>query len=144
MENNKTQITKSLEEKIIIVSREFNAPLKNVWKAFTESKILEQWWAPQPWKAEIKEMNFSVGGYWLYAMVGPESEKHRGKMEYTRIEPLKGYDFNDMFCDEEGKTNEALPVSKGQTTFTKTNNGILVELKTTFPSEKDVQTTIDM
>ena len=63
--NNKTVVVKDLEEKSILVSRTFSAPLEKVWLAFTESEFLEQWWAPKPWKAETKRMNFSVGGYWL-------------------------------------------------------------------------------
>ena len=63
MENqNKTQISKDFKEKSILVSRRFNAPLANVWRAYTESELLAQWWAPLPWKAETKVMDFNVGG----------------------------------------------------------------------------------
>lgn len=74
--NKKTQVIKDLKEKSILVSREFNAPVETVWRAYTESELLDQWWGPAPWRAETKFMNFSVGGYWLYAMVSPENQKH--------------------------------------------------------------------
>jgi len=35
---NKTTVKKDFQEKSILVSREFNAPLETVWKAFTEKK----------------------------------------------------------------------------------------------------------
>ncbi|HYG14458.1 MAG TPA: SRPBCC domain-containing protein, partial [Bacteroidia bacterium] len=60
----------------IKVTREFAAPLSQVWEAWTNSQVLDQWWAPKPWKAKTKTMNFTEGGYWLYAMVGPEGEEH--------------------------------------------------------------------
>ena len=41
----KTTVKKDFQEKSILVSREFNAPLETVWKAFTERESLEKWWA---------------------------------------------------------------------------------------------------
>jgi uncharacterized protein YndB with AHSA1/START domain len=59
----------------ILVTREFNLKLNLVWSAFTEPAILDQWWAPKPYRTETKSMAFSVGGTWLYAMVAPTGEK---------------------------------------------------------------------
>jgi uncharacterized protein YndB with AHSA1/START domain len=140
----KTVVVKDLKEKSILVSRTFNAPLEKVWRAYTESELLEQWWAPQPWKAETKTMNFSVGGYWLYAMVSPENEKHWGRMDYTTITPHESFEIKDGFCDVEGNLNPSLPVSVGTIAFTKTNNGTLVEFKMVYSSEKEIQTMIEM
>ena len=36
------------ENKRISVKREFAAPLSRVWAAWTESELLDQWWAPKP------------------------------------------------------------------------------------------------
>ncbi len=46
----KTTVKKDFKEKSILVSREFKAPLQTVWRAFTESELLEKWWAPKPWR----------------------------------------------------------------------------------------------
>ncbi len=142
--NSKTLVVKDLKEKSILVSRTFNAPLEKVWRAYTESELLEQWWGPKPWKAVTKTMNFSVGGYWLYAMVGPENEKHWGRMDYTTITPNSSFEIKDSFCDEEGNVNSSLPVSVGTILFTKTESGILVEFKMFYSSEKEIQTMIEM
>jgi uncharacterized protein YndB with AHSA1/START domain len=141
---NKTQVVKDLKEKTILVSREFNALPKNVWRAYTESELLEKWWAPSPWHAETKTMNFSVGGYWLYAMVSPEGEKHWGRMNYTAIDLYKSFKIEDVFCDENGNQNKELPVSKGQISFSSTQKGTLVEFKMIYPTENDLQKMIEM
>lgn len=60
----------------IKISREFAAHISLVWDAYTTSEILDKWWAPKPWKARTKKMDFRVGGSWLYAMVGPAGEEH--------------------------------------------------------------------
>lgn len=141
---NKTQVVKDFEAKSILISREFNAPIASVWRAYTESELLSQWWAPSPWRAETKVMNFSIGGYWLYAMLGPEGEKHWGRMNYVAIEHHKSFNIEDAFCDENGNFNKELPVSKGQISFTSTQNGTLVEFKMFYPTESDLQKIVEM
>jgi uncharacterized protein YndB with AHSA1/START domain len=142
--NNKTQVVKDLKEKSILVSREFNAPLSDVWRAYTEKELLDQWWGPKPWRAETKTMDFNPGGYWLYAMVGPEGEKHWGRMNYKAIDHQKSMQIEDVFCDENGNVNPNLPVSKGNMTFTKTANGTKVDFKMVYSKEEDVQKMIEM
>jgi uncharacterized protein YndB with AHSA1/START domain len=144
MNTNTTQVLKDLKEKSILVSREFNAPIELVWKAFTESEILDQWWGPAPWRAETKFQNFSVGGYWLYAMVSPENEKHWGRMNYLSIDINKNFHLEDAFCDEEGNLNSELPVSKGSNVFTTTATGTKVEFKMIYSTEEQLQKIIEM
>jgi uncharacterized protein YndB with AHSA1/START domain len=140
----KTGVIKDLKERSILISREFNAPVEKVWRAYTEPELLNQWWGPAPWHAETKSMNFKPGGFWLYCMVGPAGEKHWGRMNYIAIDHLKGFDIEDVFCDENGNVNRELPVSKGRITFTKTANGTKTEWKMTYPTEAALQQIIEM
>ena len=71
-----TNFTVDKAEKKVMIKREFAAPKKHVCAACTEPELLDQWWAPKPWKSETKSMDFSEGGRRLYAMVGPEGEEH--------------------------------------------------------------------
>ena len=43
-----SSIVKDLNEKSILVSREFEAPLADVWRAYTEPALLDQWWGTRP------------------------------------------------------------------------------------------------
>ena len=52
--NSKMQINKDVDNKKMTITRSFDAPVSDVWRAWTESKLLDQWWAPKPWKAETK------------------------------------------------------------------------------------------
>lgn len=142
--NNTTSVTKDLQKKTILVSREFKAPIEIVWNAYTDSTILDKWWGPSPWRAETKSMDFRVGGFWLYAMVGPEGEKHWGRMNYIAIEKYNFIDFEDLFCDENGNVNSELPNSKGRNSFTKKNSGTLVEFKLQLTSEEQLKQLVEM
>ena len=141
---NRTLVIKDPKEKSVLVSRVFNAPIKKVWHAHTDNEILDQWWGPSPWKAETKTINFTPGGYWLYAMVGPENQKQWGRMNYLAIDQYKSIEIEDAFCDENGKLNNELPVSKGQIGFTRTLKGTKVEFKMIYPTESDVEKIIEM
>lgn len=140
----KTAIVRNIEAKSILVSRELRAPLADVWRAYTEPELLDQWWGPAPWRAETKSMNFSPGGHWLYAMVGPGNERHWARMNYLAIDPLRSFAIEDAFCDEDGKVNFELPVSKGQMTFAATASGTRVEFAMVYPTEEALRTIIEM
>lgn len=141
---NRTQVTKNLKENSILVSRGFNAPIEKVWQAFTDNKILDQWWGPSPWRAETKTFSFTPGGYWLYAMVSPENQKQWGRMNYLSINKYDNIEIEDAFCDENGKLNYELPLSKGQITFAKTENGTRVEFKMIYPTGTDLEKIVEM
>ena len=144
MSTTRTRITKDIAQRSITVAREFEAPLAAVWRAFTESELLDQWWGPAPWRAETRVMNFSAGGYWLYAMVSPENQKHWGRMNYLAIEHHRSISMEDAFCDEHGVVNPALPVSRGSIVFLPTANGTRVQFTMIYQEESQLQQIVDM
>src|SRR2546423_15478404 len=97
--NKETIFTKDLANKKITVVREFNAPVDQVWKAWTESELLDQWWAPKPWKANTKSMDFREGGLWHYYMESPDGSRHFSVVKYKSIIPNKSFIAVDGFCD---------------------------------------------
>ncbi len=93
------------------VNREFNADLELVWDAWTNPEILDQWWAPKPYKNQTKIMDFRDGGMWLYYMTSPKGEIHWCKADYSKIEHQRSYSYRDNFCDEHGNVGEKFPDS---------------------------------
>ena len=123
----------------ITVERAFDAPLALVWAAWTERELLDQWWAPKPWQAKTKWMDFSEGGYWLYAMVGPAGETHWARADFQSISPLKAYTVLDGFCDEHGHVNPTLPRSRWATVFTGEEARTRVNIDITYDSLEDLE-----
>lgn len=105
------------ENRTIKVKREFAADVALVWDAYTKSEILDRWWAPKPWKARTKSMDFRDGGSWLYAMVGPEGEEHWSLLNYIKIHPGKSFSGTDAFSDDQGVINQEMPRSKWEVSF---------------------------
>ncbi len=139
-----TSYEKDMSNKKIIVNRMFNAPAELVWKAWTEKDILDQWWAPKPWRAETKTMNFTVGGCWLYAMTGPEGERHWSKADYTAITPVKSFSGIDCFCDENGVKNETFPTQVWNVHFEAADNATNVHVEIAFDKAEDLQKIVEM
>ncbi len=141
---NKTEIRKDIEARSILVAHEFSAPLADVWRAYTEPELLDQWWGPAPWRAETKKMDFRPGGYWLYAMVSPENQRHWARMSYIAISRHRSFTVEDAFCAEDGTVNLELPISQGQMTFAATGSGTRVEFKLVYPTEEALRTIVEM
>jgi uncharacterized protein YndB with AHSA1/START domain len=102
-------ITKDPANKKLHVVRTFNAPHEKVWKAWSDSTILDQWWGPKPWRAETKIMDFKTGGKWLYAMVGPDGTKSWSKVVFNAVNAPHSFDSTCIFCDEEGNAVPGFP-----------------------------------
>lgn len=136
--------TTDKENKTITINREFAAELPLVWEAYTKSEILDKWWAPKPWKARTKTMDFREGGHWLYAMVGPEGEEHWALANYNSIQPQKKFTGLDAFADKDGNVNKDMPQSKWEVTFTGKGNTTLVQFRISFDNLAQLEETIKM
>jgi len=144
MNKNEMQIVKDLPNRKMIITRHFDATPDLVWRAWTESELLDQWWAPKPWRAETKKMDFKKGGHWLYAMVSPENEKHWCVVEFTSILSDKSFQTIALFCDENGKPNNDMPKMKWKNEFLAAESGTMVKVELSFDNVKDFETIIQM
>ncbi len=144
----KTSLQKSFnidrDNSKVIVEHEFSAPLQTIWDAWTNSDILDKWWAPKPWQARTKEMDFREGGYWLYAMVGPDGAESWARADYQSVTPLRGFIGHDAFTDEQGNINTDFPQSSWNVGFTETLNGTLVNIEIDFEQQTDLDRYLQM
>lgn len=140
----KTNVTKDSANRKMTITRDFAAPRANVWAAYTQSNLLDQWWAPKPWKAVTKSMDFREGGRWHYYMAGPEGEKHWCFLDFTTIRAKDTFSGHDGFCDEQGNVNKEMPQMDIKNTFTDANGGTHVQVEVTFSTEEDMKKILEM
>jgi uncharacterized protein YndB with AHSA1/START domain len=139
-----TDFTVDKAEKKVKIKREFAAPKKHVWAAWTEKELLDQWWAPKPWKSETKSMDFREGGRRLYAMVSPEGEKHWSFADYKSITSQRNLKFRDGFCDIEGNVNREMPQSDWNVNFVEYEDLTTVNIEIQHEELSDLETIIEM
>ena len=142
--NKETVYSVDKENKKIRTVREFNAPVEKVWKAWTEKDLLDQWWAPKPWKAFTQSMDFREGGTWLYYMQGPDGSKHYCRNDYETIDSGRSFESLDTFCDKDGAINTEMPRMHWRVLFVSSEAGTKVEVEITFPSIEDLDKIAEM
>jgi uncharacterized protein YndB with AHSA1/START domain len=132
------------DARTIRVEREFNAPVPFVWAAWTTAELLDQWWAPKPWKTVTKVMDFRPGGHWSYAMVGPDGEEHLCRADYLRIDVEQSYDALDAFCKPDGSINTDMPQAAWNVVMQAQGDRTLVTVVTTYESREALEAVIAM
>lgn len=132
------------ENSTVNVKREFDASLANVWSAWTEPEILDQWWAPAPWKSKTKSMDFKEGGRRLYAMIGPEGEQHWAIADFTSISPKTNFKYLDAFSDSEGNLNTEFPRSDWNVNFSEQDGSTFVDVVIKHEKLSDLEMIIQM
>lgn len=136
----------SIDQKknIINVRREYEAPLKLLWEAWTSEDLLDRWWGPKPWNAETKSMDFREGGQWLYAMVGPDGERHWAKAKFSHIEPQLSFSYRGYFCDDQGVTTPELPQNDWHISFHENNTITTIKVTLLFSNTEALEQTMGM
>ncbi len=62
----------SVEEDVLIVARQFNAPRELIWKAWTDPVHAIHWWGPPFCPAVEMNMDVRVGGKWRHCLKSAE------------------------------------------------------------------------
>lgn len=132
------------ENSTILIKREFLATNDLVWSAWTQPEILDQWWAPLPWKSVTKKMEFSEGGTRLYAMIGPNGEEHWALAEYYKIMPQSSFKYLDAFCNDQGEVNPDFPRGDWYVQFNEQSDQTVVNVSIKHNSLEDLEKMIEM
>lgn len=83
-------------------SRVFDAPRDKVWKAWTETDRLKQWWGPAGFKVHTCKVDLRPGGLFLYGMTAPDGTDMWGRFVYREIKAPQKLVFITSFSDAKG------------------------------------------
>lgn len=86
----------------IEITYTINAPLELVFKAFTESEHLQNWWGPKGWTFEVAKADFRPGGVFHYSQKPADGDIMWVKFVYSEIVPMEKIVYTSFFSDEEG------------------------------------------
>lgn len=90
----------------ILVTREFDAPRRLVYRAWTTPDLVRRWWHAQRGEMTVAEIDLRVGGRWRYAMVVPSGDEVAFHGEYREIVPEERLVSTEVF--EGAPDHEAL------------------------------------
>lgn len=75
----------------IHITRIYDAPVKAVWDAWTDTKQVAQWWGPRGFSITTHSKDLRPGGTWNYTMHGPDGTnwpnitKYHEVVQYSRL-----------------------------------------------------------
>ena len=98
----------------VVVTRVFEAPVEQVWKAWSESEQVMRWWGPTGFTSPLAKMDFRVGGKSLVCMRAPKEgggQDMYNTWTYQKIDSLKRIEFIVNFSDKDG--NKLDPAKMG-------------------------------
>jgi uncharacterized protein YndB with AHSA1/START domain len=113
-DNSMTDTTKSGKKRDLVVTRVFDAPVEQVWKAWSDSDQVMRWWGPTGFTAPLARMDFREGGTSLVCMRAPKEfggQDLYNTWTYRKIVPMQQIEFIQNFADEQG--NKINPVTVG-------------------------------
>lgn len=73
------------KNRTITIERTFDAPIQLVWKAWTQSEHIAEWWSPKGIETKVVEHTFKIGGKWKYIMPMPDGNEFVAEGEYLEI-----------------------------------------------------------
>ncbi len=126
------------------VMKVYKADVSILWDYFTKSELIDQWWAPKPWKCETEKMDFRENGIWFYAMKGPDGEKEFSLASYGEIMPHRSISWTDAFADDKGKVKPDLPQTTWLIGFTGIDEGTRMTFNLHFNSQEKQNQLIEM
>jgi len=98
----------------LVFTRVFDAPVKQVWKAWVDPEYVMQWWGPEGFTSPSAKMDFREGGTSLVCMRAPKElggQDMYNTWTYQKIVPNESIEYILNFADKDG--NKVDPAAMG-------------------------------
>jgi len=86
----------------VVIERIFDAPRELIWRAWTEPEHFMRWYGPKSMSAHTCEIDFRVGGRYLYGLRSPEGFEYWITGVYREIVPLERFVSTESLSDADG------------------------------------------
>ena len=113
-----TDVTTDLENRTLVITAEFAAPVERIYGVFADPRQMEQIWGPPSHPATVVDHDLTPGGRVNYLMTGPEGDKFYGCWLVRSVDAPHGFSFDDAFTDSSFTIDEQLPLSANDYAFT--------------------------
>ena len=126
----------------ILITREFDAPRRFVYKAWTTPELVKRWWAGKRGEVTSAEIDLRVGGSWRYVMVAQGGFEVAFHGEYREIVPNERVVSTEVYEGAPVPDPDAAP-TLNTATFTESDGRTLLEILVECPSREVRDAIID-
>lgn len=81
----------------ILITREFDAPRRLVYQAWTTAELIKRWWSGERGEVTIAEIDLRVGGAWRYVMTANAGFEVAFHGEFQEIVPDERLVYTEAF-----------------------------------------------
>ncbi len=78
----------------VVISRVVDADCNTAFRAWTDPQQIVQWFGPDGFRIESREIDIREGGVWRFDMVAPDGTLYPNRMEFLRIEAPRLIEVN--------------------------------------------------
>lgn len=89
-------------ERLLVITRLFDAPRELVFAAWTDERSAAQWWGPKGFTSVSCTMDARAGGAWRRVMRSPDGIEHSARGVYHEISPPERLVFTYTWEDAVG------------------------------------------
>jgi len=90
-------------EGTVVIKRVFAAPCALVWQAWTDPKMMAQWFGPRGFTNPVCELDVRVGGRLYIVMRGPDGADYPMKGVFTEVVAPERLVFTNIAVDQAGR-----------------------------------------
>jgi uncharacterized protein YndB with AHSA1/START domain len=134
-----TSVDADYDNLSITLIADFEAPIAQVWKLWSDPRKLERWWGPPNYPATIEKHDLSPGGEVTYMMTGPDGDTHHGVWRVTAVGSPTSLEFADVFANADGTPITDMPVNRVSVRLTERESGTRMEMRSKFDSREDLE-----
>lgn len=87
----------AIEDRTLTLTRTLAATPEQIWRCWTEPKLMKEWFVPRPWTLAEAEVDLRVGGTNRVVMRNPEGELFPSVGVYLELIPDRRLVFTDAF-----------------------------------------------
>lgn len=89
----------------IVIAREYDAPRDLVWRAWTDTEHVGQWWGPEGFTTTTRSRELKPGGEWRYVMHGPDGRDYENIVTYLDVVPGERLTYKHGGAGDTGDVN---------------------------------------
>jgi uncharacterized protein YndB with AHSA1/START domain len=102
MTTSKASSTDAPADRVLVLTREFDAPRHLIFEAWTKKEHLDAWSCPKGFRIERSHGDLRVGGAWGCQMIAPDGEKHEMTGVYQEIVPNELLVMSHGWLEDDG------------------------------------------
>ena len=86
-----------MTDRELVLTRIIDAPRERVFRAWTDPKLVVQWFTPRPWTTPVVEIDLRPGGIFRTVMRDPDGKEHPSTGVYLEVVENERLVFTDAF-----------------------------------------------